>query len=98
MSDWIPEVSIMNEEHELMLRFVRLYKQEKVYHQAVVVVLQMLGQLRQSAVAIQVADAIKAEEPRARQDVDALFQNLETALLSGTAYRSILRSLLDRLK
>ena len=98
MIHWTPQQSVMSETHELLLQFVRLYKRERVYRKAVLVVLQMLGQVGQSALAIQVADAIEAEEPRAQQDVDALFLSLETSLAAGTPYLPILRSLLEKLK
>jgi len=98
MSTWIPEVSFMSEEHELLLRFLRLYKQEMAYRRAAVLVLQMAAQQGRSEFVKQIVVDIEANREACLRDIDVLFRPLESALASGSAYRPILQSLLDKLK
>lgn len=96
MSDWIPEVSVMSEDRAVILQLIQLCKREMTYHRATIQALQILANRGQSALAIQIADAIQAGQGTVRQDVDVLFRGIESALTRGQAYLRILQELLSK--
>lgn len=96
MTDWIPEVSVMSEEYDLLMQLIRLCKREMAHNQATTLVLQMLGCQGKSALSLQLADAIKAEMATVQRSVDVSFRPLESALTRGEDYRSALREFLQK--
>lgn len=96
MTDWIPEVSVINEERQLILERIKLCKKEMTENRARILVLQMFANQGQSALAIQIADAIQEQKGSVQEDVDVLFRRVESALARGEDHRAPLRDVLSR--
>jgi hypothetical protein len=96
MTDWIPEVSVINEERQLILELIKLCKKEMTENRARILALQMLANQGQSALAIQIANAIQEQKGSVQEDVDVLFRRVESALARGEDHRPSLRDLLSK--
>lgn len=98
MNDSLALRSEMPERDKLLLEFVHLYRREKAYHDAVVLVLQMLAHSGNSQSMIGLVDLIRENQAPCLRLRDELFQPLENAISEGSDYQPLLRSVVDRLK
>lgn len=95
MTDWTPPVSVISPDRQAILDLIRLCKREMAGNRARIAVLRGLTNQRESALAIQIADAIEAEAGTAKQDVDVFFRRIESELIGGQAYLQSLQEFLS---
>jgi hypothetical protein len=97
MNGWIPDKAIISEERYAILELIKLCKKQMAYRNAVIEVLQGLGQESRSAgVASCIVDAIRVREASVRDDVDVQFRHIESALLQGKNYADDLQDLVSK--
>lgn len=96
MNDWVPQVSVISPERQALLDLIKLCKREMAQNRSRIAVLSGLANHGQSALVIQVTDAINAEAGTAQEDLDVLFRRIESDLMRGQAYLPALQELLSK--
>jgi len=96
MTEWTPGVAVISPERQTILDLIQLCKKEMTYHRSVVLALQELSSTGRSALSIQFAEKVKEHEATVQHDVEVLFRQPVSALMSGEAYLQSLRGVLSK--
>ena len=95
MTDWTPAVAVINPERSLLLELLKKYKKYKVESMAFTGAMSEFIN-HEPHVVNALLERKQELKPSTEKIVDASFRRLETAIIDGSPYLSLLQEHLDR--